>query len=263
MAGEWIKWTKGLHRKREVLMIAARMSLPAAHVAGLCMVLWEWLDDNLSADQIENGNAHVTLGALQPEFLDALVGASGFAAALAAVGWMNVRSGSLVVPNYSRHNGQTAKDRALTAERVAKTRFLGASKCNARTVTNVTPPPLPEKRREEVNTGSLSRETPTIEAVLASAALAGVPKNVAESFFHGCEARPLSPSGAWTSPDGSEMRNWQSALKKYAISWQSNDQQRTQQKHGSSQRPGAPSVSRNEGTANAGKSSQYAGVGKV
>lgn len=150
MAGDWIKWTKGLTRRREVLGIASRMSVPPAHAAGLCMVFWEWLDDNVTAAQTdENGNACVTLGSLQPDFIDSLVCASGFAAALTAEGWLCARSGSLTVPNYCRHNGQTSKDRALTAERVNKSRSKNRQKCNAETVTPVTPKPLPEKRREE------------------------------------------------------------------------------------------------------------------
>jgi hypothetical protein len=147
MAGDWIKWTKGLARKREVLAMSARMEQSPANVAGLCMILWEWLDDNVTGTQIdENGNAHVTLGALQPSFIDSLVGANGFAAAMSAEGWLCLRSGSLTVPNYGRHNGQTAKDRALTSDRVQRHR---KGKCNGESVTHVTVGALPEKRREE------------------------------------------------------------------------------------------------------------------
>lgn len=155
MAGDWIKWTKGLHRKREVISMSARLNTSPAHVAGMCMILWEWLDENISSSQVDrNGSAVVTLGALQISFLDTLVGASGFAAAMSAEGWLNCRSGSLTVPNYARHNGQTAKDRALTAERVARHRGKG----NSCAVTDVTVSPLPEKRREEDVESEITRE---------------------------------------------------------------------------------------------------------
>jgi hypothetical protein len=150
MAGDWIKWTKGLAKRREVLGIASRLAIHPVHAAGLCMTFWEWLDDNVASSHIDgNGNACVTLGALQPDFIDSLVCASGFAAALTAEGWLCLRSGSLTVPNYCRHNGQTSKERALTAERVAKTRAKNRPKCNGASVTAVTVKSLPEKRREE------------------------------------------------------------------------------------------------------------------
>lgn len=147
MAEAWIKWTKGLHRKREVLGVAARLGFTPAHAAGLCMIFWEWLDDNVSDKTMdENGNARVTLGALPPVFVDNLVGTSGFAAALTAEDWLCCRSGSLVVPNYGRHNGQTAKERALTGARVHRHR---EKKGNGGGVTGVTAGALPDKRREE------------------------------------------------------------------------------------------------------------------
>jgi len=121
MAGDWIKWTKGFAKKQEVLQIAARMRIPASQAAGCYMQLAEWLDDNITSFD-EKGNANVTLGALPHNFLDALAGADGFADALTAVGWLVQRNGSLVFPNLARHNGQTAKNRALTRERVAQNR---------------------------------------------------------------------------------------------------------------------------------------------
>lgn len=149
MAGDWIKWTKGLARRREVLGIASRLSISPAHAAGLCMLFWEWLDDNVTPSQIdENGNAFVTLGTLRHDFIDALVGVEGFASALTDEGWIHSETGYLVVPNYCRHNSQTAKARALTAERVCKSR---RKKCNGLTVTPVTVKTLPEKRREDNN----------------------------------------------------------------------------------------------------------------
>ena len=157
MAGDWIKWTKGLARRREVLGIAVRLSIAPAHAAGLCMLFWEWLDDNVTGSQVDDhGNAHVTLGSLQPDFIDSLVCASGFAAALTAEGWLCLRSGSLAVPNFCRHNGQTAKQRVVTSERVGRFR---ASKCNAATVTCVTPDALPEKSRVDIKPPVVPRGT--------------------------------------------------------------------------------------------------------
>ena len=234
MAGDWIKWSKGLNKRREVLAVSSRLNTSPAHVAGLCMIFWEWLDDNVAEAQIDdNGNAVVTLGALQPSFIDAIVGVSGFAAALSAEGWLHQRSGSLVVPNYSRHNGQTAKDRALTAERVAKHR---GKKCNGESVTPVTVAALPEKRREE-DKGSLSQRArtsggvegnpqvtpPTLEQVkeYAEHSTAGIPPECVEPFW-----ADMSAVG-WVDGKQRPIRDWRHALTAYANRWRANDFQRS------------------------------------
>lgn len=143
MAGDWIKWTKGFASKPEVLQIAGILDLHPYHVAAGLMVLYEWCDSNI-ADSCDDGhrNAIVTVGALHPRALDALTGIENLGDALQQVGWFKAETGHWVFPNYFRHNGQTSKTRALTSERAHKHR-------NAHSVTNVTPTPLPEKRREE------------------------------------------------------------------------------------------------------------------
>ncbi|MCE5269158.1 MAG: hypothetical protein LLG00_14880 [Planctomycetaceae bacterium] len=203
MAGDWIKWTKGLARKKEVLGIAFRLCVPPAHAAGLCMMFWEWLDDNVADAHIdENGNANVTLGPLHPDFIDSLVCASGFAAALTAEGWLCARSGSLTVPNYCRHNSQTSKDRALTAERVAKSR---RQKRNATGVTDVTVAPLPEKRREEKN------KPPTVPlGTLEGSSLENKPPGYTPTFLQFWDTYPtvrkMGKRAAWKA--------WQQAVKR-------------------------------------------------
>ena len=123
MAGDWIKWTKGLARKPEVLCIAARLGKTRHEVAGLLMELWEWADENVVFDAAVSGSepdsdcGTVRLGDQPKQLLDVVSGVSGFADALAAVNWIEVRSGSLTFPNFGRHNGKTAKARALDSTR--------------------------------------------------------------------------------------------------------------------------------------------------
>lgn len=148
MAGDWIKWSKGLTRKMEILQIAARLHVAPAHAAGVLMQLMEWVDENVSIFD-EDGNARVTLGPLQPSTLDVTLGLAGFMESLAEIGWVKLDGDVLVFIHAGRHNGQTAKARAVTNRRVAKHR----EKINDSTVTHVTPEslqnPLPEKRRED------------------------------------------------------------------------------------------------------------------
>jgi hypothetical protein len=147
MAGDWIKMRTNLDGDPRVIELAAALNIPELHVVGCLWKLWAWANDH-SID----GNAirvtHVTL--------DRYTSVPGFADALRNVGWLEGRDTALTFPRFAEHNGQTAKKRAETKERVAKSR-------NAKRVTCVTQNVLPEKRREEKrreesNTGVLVEE---------------------------------------------------------------------------------------------------------
>lgn len=140
MAGDWIKWQKGLTRKPEVIQIAARLGLSRHAVAGLLMEVWEWADDNVQIEESPSGSCPVSvrdvsesapgfvrLGDSPAALFDATFAVSGLADAMAAVGWMIVRSGSLVFPKFGRHNGKSAKARALDASRKRAERQNGTT----------------------------------------------------------------------------------------------------------------------------------------
>ena len=116
-----------------VIEMAGHLGIPELHVVGCLWKLWTWADQHTL-----DGNAiRVT-----DVTLDRFTGVTGFAHALRKVGWLEGQDSALSFPRFAEHNGQTAKNRAETNKRVARHR-------NANTVTNVTPKPLPEKRREE------------------------------------------------------------------------------------------------------------------
>jgi hypothetical protein len=133
MAGDWIKMRVDLADDPAVIALVDKTGLDDDHVVGKLHRLWSWADR-----QTIDGNAVSVTKA----WLDRYLEHSGFAEALVGVGWLVVEPDGLRFPNFDRHNGQTAKARALTAKRVAKCR---ASKSNGVSVTG----PLPEKRREE------------------------------------------------------------------------------------------------------------------
>lgn len=132
MAGEWIKWVKGLARKPEVVQIAHRLGLSRHAAAGLLMEVWEWADDNADVDEKLSGSepdtcpGSVRLGEQSSQLFDATFGVSGLADAMTAVGWISIRSGSLVFPNFARHNGKSAKARALDSARKRAVRSEGS-----------------------------------------------------------------------------------------------------------------------------------------
>lgn len=147
MAGDWIKIEHALPDKPEVCQLAEILGIDQDAATGKLLRFWIWCDQ-----QTVSGNALT----VTKSFLDRITYHTGFADGLIKVGWLTSRDNNgcleLSVPRFDRHNGQTAKDRANTNRRVAKTRDL-KRECNAETVTSVTleplQKPLPEKRREE------------------------------------------------------------------------------------------------------------------
>jgi len=111
LAGDWIKITKSLPDKPEVWAIAQALDLDPDAVTGKLFRVWAWFDE-----QTENGNAPRVTKLL----LDRQVGVTGFCDELQAVGWLVDDGNSIAVPNFDRHNSKTAKNRALTNERVAR-----------------------------------------------------------------------------------------------------------------------------------------------
>ena len=127
MAGDWIKWVKGLARRREVVVIASRLNRDRHEVAGRLMTLWEWCDDNIAVSDVPDLSLDVSLilGDKPFEFIDALLGLPGMAEALSSpdVRWLEARSGGRIVfPNLARHNGTSAKTRAYETSKKQKQR---------------------------------------------------------------------------------------------------------------------------------------------
>jgi len=157
MAGDWIKFEISTSEKPEVWAMAQALGIDADAVVGKLLRVWAWFDQ-----QTPDGNAISVTSALATRYqgvtsgvtkalLDRRVGVSGFCDAMISVGWMIEESGSVGLPNFDRHNGKTAKTRAMTAKRVASHK----AKSNASSVTSSVTSALPreEKRREEnINT---------------------------------------------------------------------------------------------------------------
>lgn len=138
MAGDWIKFEIATPDKPEVWQIAESLSIDPDAVVGKLLRVWSWFDQ-----QTENGNAP----SVSKLLLDRLVGVSGFCKVVIESGWMIDDGKVLTLPHFDRHNGKTAKNRALTAKRVAQHKAKGNDTAN----DPVTQTPLPkeEKRRED------------------------------------------------------------------------------------------------------------------
>ena len=131
MAGDWIKMRCNLDTDPAVFQIAAQLGLDELSVVGRLWKVWAWADQHVS-DCHAIGVTDVTL--------DRISATPGFAAAMRRVGWMEGDADTPALPKFDRHNGQSAKRRALATERQSRKRHA-----------DVTPESRPERdqRREE------------------------------------------------------------------------------------------------------------------
>lgn len=119
MAGDWIKIETVTPDKPEVMRLADVLGLDQDAVLGKLVRLWAWAD------------AHTTDGtalSVTERALDRVVFCAGFAAALRQVGWLEGRDAALRLPNFDRHNGQSAKKRAETNRGVVENQTVAFQK---------------------------------------------------------------------------------------------------------------------------------------
>lgn len=115
MARDWIKREKGLSNKREVVAVSIKLGVDRRLVAECCGLLWDWADSETTDGHIEGVDA---------AYIDALVGLPGFALALSTreVGWLRITESGITLPNWGRHNGESAKKRAIESEKKKRQR---------------------------------------------------------------------------------------------------------------------------------------------
>ncbi len=191
MAGDWMKVEKDTPEKPEILALAAALSITPDEAFGKCFRFWRWADS-----QLVDGNAR---GVTQ-SVIDALVGRHGFADVLLEVGWLQVRNGSLVIPNFERHMSQTAKSRALTANRVSQHK---KRKGNARVTLHALP--REEKRIEEIHnkpppppSGIDSKTIRELEEVVFACGVEDGSRAVRTALQAGCTPKEIhAVVGAW------------------------------------------------------------------
>lgn len=142
MAGDWIKMRVSLATDPAVIGIAARLDCTEFEVVGMLHHLWSWAD-------IQSRDGHAT--GVTEKWIDRYVQRDKFAQAMQLVGWLVITEDGVEFPNFDRHNGETAKTRALASNRQKKRRANVTaedeqmSRCERdKSVTRE------EKRREEI-----------------------------------------------------------------------------------------------------------------
>lgn len=224
MAGDWIKVEHTTPDKPEVVKLAGILGIDQDAVVGKLLRLWIWADQ-----QSVSGNALTVTNS----FLDRLVFCPGFAAGLVKVGWLNGREGLLSIPNFDRHNGQSAKNRANTNRRVANSRKAHhervAKTCNANVTLEPLQKPLPEKRREDNNTTTTTtgrevcqfpKDVTEVDRFMAAQALHPLGDELtrcAERFFN------EQAAVGWRNRHGVPLADWRPMARQYAATWARNN----------------------------------------
>lgn len=152
MAGDWIKFELTTLDKPEVCQIADLADIDPDAVVGKLMRVWGWFDQ-----QTENGNAP----SVSKKLLDRLAGVTGFCEHMKSVAWMIEVDGVISLPHFDRHNGKTAKNRLLTAKRVANHKASNG-KSNGASVSGALPKEDVEKNKEPLSArGSVDPRMPS------------------------------------------------------------------------------------------------------
>lgn len=177
MAGDWIKMRSNIVEDPAVIGIASALGIDEFSVVGRLHLLWAWADS-----QSRDGHA----SSVTEKWIDRKVQFAGFAAAMVSAGWLTIEAGGVEFPNFDRHNGETAKQRGLAANRKSKqrenvTEEVTQESRNERdkTVTRE------EKRREEKEPELLpavASQPPVYSLPLVGGVEFGITKAVADEF---------------------------------------------------------------------------------
>ena len=108
MADDWIKVRTVLHEQRETLIVARELGVARLYAVGMCVRFWGWADSNTVDGNLPN---------MTPADLDEVMGVQGFARAMMLAGWLVADERGLLIPNHDRHNGKSAKRRAMDCMR--------------------------------------------------------------------------------------------------------------------------------------------------
>lgn len=141
MAGDWIKMRLELQSHPKVVRILSATSSDKFRVIGGLHAVWSIFDQH-SEDGVLNGYT--------PELMDHIIGWPGFSDAMIGVGWLVKKDAqTLVMPEFSEHNGKSAKRRAEDQKRKRDSRK--ASENSPRSVRNLSAEmrTREEKRRDK------------------------------------------------------------------------------------------------------------------
>ncbi|HHG4472007.1 TPA: hypothetical protein ACPWE9_003367 [Pseudomonas aeruginosa] len=188
MAGDWIKMRVDLATDPSVIGIAAALDCSENEVVGMLHRFWSWANS-----QSRDGHAD----GVTKKWIDRYVQRDGFADLLEKNSWLIVHPTGIEIPLFDRHNGASAKTRALAKDRQQVKRGKTSLSERDNSVTRE------EKRREEKRkdkepplppegdaAGAASdrprpkpRKSTTVTATTMTNSVAGLSQDVAEAYL--------------------------------------------------------------------------------
>jgi len=110
----WIKMRVSLVDDPAVIAMARHLGASAYEVVGLLHSVWSWANLH-TEDGVARG--------VTPDWLDQKFDREGLSEAMMQVGWLLEDDSGIVIPNFDRHNGHSAKARAQATERKRTSRI--------------------------------------------------------------------------------------------------------------------------------------------
>lgn len=108
MAGDWIKMRISLAEDPAVIAMAAVLGESEFTIVGRLHHLWGWAD-------VQSRDGHAR--GVTDVWINRYVQRDGFAQAMIDVGWLIIDESGVLFPKFDRHNGDSAKQRGLAADR--------------------------------------------------------------------------------------------------------------------------------------------------
>jgi len=145
MAGDWIKMRVDLRDDPAVFKLAEILNIDELHVIGCLFCFWSWVDKHAVDGRVDGATSRL---------VDKVSMTAGFADALVAVSWLQIDESGVTMPNFQRHNGESAKERGLKNARQARWRAKKDANVDgeASTSSPTEAPTREEKRREDIST---------------------------------------------------------------------------------------------------------------
>lgn len=107
MAGDWIKMRVDLADDPAIIGMASALKTSEDDIVGKMHRLWSWANKHTATGFVPH---------ISERWIDKHVGKNGFSKALCSVGWLSIDSTGITFPNFDRHNGESAKSRALKTQ---------------------------------------------------------------------------------------------------------------------------------------------------
>lgn len=123
MAGDWVVWDKGLHRKSKILRIAKAIGRNNWETAARFMAMYEVFDE-------QTVDGHWIGGT--PELVDEAVGLPGFFAAAVSVDWAVVTPEGVAMPRWESHDYESSKRRVQKRDQKRAERMATFGRPNGR-----------------------------------------------------------------------------------------------------------------------------------